>query len=703
MTVIRTTPIADGTPDVFSRDNDGDGVPDALDLAPFTAVSRVFTPGDPLALRVQNLAEGVPAFVDFQIRPVNEKHLWYAYNVLDWPANDFTGHVRDVDGGTFASAMAQDGNKVPGPSDANGDIKLVPMLEIRMPAGAANLPPQADLTPYNTSVNPADRAGSEMVAYVPLSLITDEQTGQRVAFNAWMPYLPTGTWTAAHQVRLVWLVQILNDLPCDPTDPEQVNRGCSADKLIHNAVQVLQSYGDEWQLTGLNVTEDHGAKVAILYEDPTLDPDRTLDNALTALSVGLDKTFIQGRDLTGPAGIPDGKRDVDVDEMVRRFDHLTNGAVSETERWAVPNYLRAERREYKTLDAAIMSTAMTETVRILNKRFKAAWTANPEIKPLLMYAQESSSRSLSLDTFAQPGGWVTLAGTTLTMDLHPASMADGSPLLLTASLKWTPYCTPEAAEPQWSPCSTDKWWETLAARHAGPLDGDPPGDAEIEAGRTMIMNLYASVLMQGISSVEAVNGTPESAGSAPPDDSTLRDTIQAGLEKANDLVVKELTNSIMLEQVRLGSKFSYVRYMGDTWKCIQEGWQALTNFRNHRNSFRAFRVGEWLNRGGAGTLAKVGVAAGCVVAWLVYKTNAGSSVGDAAVVGVKAIAPLVGSIMEGRSLYQALSKFVKIGGFSAAAERQRADAAQNHPGRGRGGGHCFGDDHVGLLHRGRDL
>ncbi|MEZ4615835.1 MAG: hypothetical protein R2867_10070 [Caldilineaceae bacterium] len=89
-------------PDLFDDDNDGDGVIDRKDLSPF--VSSGGTPlneATPFALTVQNLEPGKPTFVDFQLRPTNLDHLWYAFNVLDWP-RDNIGQVQDIDGYTYA-------------------------------------------------------------------------------------------------------------------------------------------------------------------------------------------------------------------------------------------------------------------------------------------------------------------------------------------------------------------------------------------------------------------------------------------------------------------------------------------------------------------------------------------------------------------------------------------------------------------------
>ncbi len=267
----------------------------------------------------------------------------------------------------------------------------------------------------------------------------------------------------------------------------------------------------------MNVKEDHGSSVVILYEDPAVDPDPKLDNALATLSAGLDQAFMTGRDQDG-----NGQRDVDLDELVRRFNYSTNSGVSEEERWAVPNVLRVERQDYATIDEAVMTTAITETVRILAEGFETAWMNDQDIKPLLMYAQESESRSLGLDILNQSDGWITRGETSLIVDFQPSGLPEGSPLLLTANLKWTPYCSPAGDAPQWSPCTTDEWWTTLEERHAGILPEDPVDNARVADGRTMLMNIYASVLMQGISRVVSVNGIIEAESSAMRSNSWLR-------------------------------------------------------------------------------------------------------------------------------------------------------------------------------------
>jgi hypothetical protein len=124
----------DGLLDAFDRDNDGDGVPDGLDDAPNASTESAA--GESLALTINGLETGTPAFVEFQVRPTNADHLWYVDNVLDWPDGDDEGNFTDSDGQTFEDAdLLSDNNRA-----SYGDMTLVPLLEIIADEGATQLP-----------------------------------------------------------------------------------------------------------------------------------------------------------------------------------------------------------------------------------------------------------------------------------------------------------------------------------------------------------------------------------------------------------------------------------------------------------------------------------------------------------------------------------------------------------------------------------
>ncbi len=128
----------DGTPDIFDPDDDGDGVPTVVDATPYTLVSRVFNQSSPLLMAGSGVEEGRPVFVTYQFRPVEAEHLTYTQNVLDWPSGDTDGQIQQVDDVTFAE-ISDDGATAGDPRASYGDLRLIPMAEIRLKGGSIPL------------------------------------------------------------------------------------------------------------------------------------------------------------------------------------------------------------------------------------------------------------------------------------------------------------------------------------------------------------------------------------------------------------------------------------------------------------------------------------------------------------------------------------------------------------------------------------
>ncbi len=501
----------DGTPDLFDDDNDGDGVRDKLDLSPFEATARVddstgnirastrvFSESDPLSVIVNGLQPGTTTYLEFQVRPTNPDHLWYAFNVLDWPQGDDEGQVRDVDGATFAS-----GDMDAAPTEANGDLKLVPMLEILLTGETDNLPPASELSNYGIAIQTAQQAGSASgitqtvkAAYLPLQLVIDPRSGARQAFYGKMLYRPAAEWGDAQEVRLVWAIQGLVDV-CQ----EEGEAGCS--DYEHNQVQVLHTYYDEWFLAGLSVREDHGADIAIVYEDPTRDTDRNDDNVLVGLLNVLDNTFLIGSDCAQTpsgrscrVGEGDGQRDLVVvrpsvdstsQQLDERFDHTRNGEGQEIAAWGLPNILRVRTESYRHHDEAIVTTAMTVTRDILD----SAFTAYVPVTPTLLFAREERARTLNLEErrFSQA---VALQGAQLrlNMDAPPDRMPGGRQVETIAGVSWAPYRRVGGA---WEAMPIADYWDELARRYTDP--NDPESGESI--ARVLAMSAYYLGLYNG--------------------------------------------------------------------------------------------------------------------------------------------------------------------------------------------------------------
>lgn len=570
----------DGTPDLFDRDNDDDGVPDRLDLSP----QRSARPGDaastfnvqrPLTLTLSNLTSGTLTLLDLQLRPADEHQLWFAQSVLDWP-EDRRGQYQDHDGATFADT-ARAAGRTPDPSEYNGDMKLVPMLEIRAASGDG-IPEQSRLTPYNISVNVRDD-GSRLL-YAPLSIVSDQDTGARVAFNARIPYL---AGVQPQELRLVWAVQMLADV-CG----QSVGGECTEYRQS-NSPQVIQTYDEPWLLTGVTLREDHGTTLATIYEDPDAPEETDLyeDDTLWLLAHGLDSSFLGGRS-------SNGSRDLDLAEIARRFDRGANNGVSEEQRWGLFNTLRVTTRSYPTYDEAVMTTAMTTTKELLSTTFSPYWSASDTrpIKPLLLFAREDSFRSQSLDTAGD--GYVSLSDAGLSFDLDPVDKP-AAPLVLQAGMSWSAYCATAGAggAASWATCSNDSYWDELEQRYEGKMaqSGDT---ADMAAGRLTLAQLYFLSLNQGVGRIVATDGIVQAPGYTPLAD---RDTLS---------LVRSVRNGSAAVASGLLDKVILYRYVDPSWALGTLGKvsQDLTSGRT---------LAQRLTGAGSNLIDRIGYKAGMTV------------------------------------------------------------------------------------------
>ena len=493
----------DGVPDAFDRDNDDDSVPDRVDLSPFNKMDNdgeSFDADDPLLLQVDDLEANKPVFVDFQLRPQTEKHLWYALNVLDWPSGDEHAQIQRQTGNdsTFAD-VAEAGQSIPANSD-NGDVRLIPMLEIEIPykdGHYGNLPVKENapvtrtdeitlgqwldtskLVPYGVAVRPMNDDG-DLVVYVPLNLVQDETGGDRVAFSARMLYWPTITtttqtadWGLTQKVRVVWLVHMLTD------------RQDEDGEWVLDTPQVVRAYPEEWYLTGLAVREDHGLDVGITYEDPVNDDDLQYDDPLWALAEGLEASFVAGRDEDD-----DGERDITVAEIDARFSITSSATI--TERFGISTTIELETETYSYAhEDFIAYIVMTETKKILSDTFTSYVDQGADAVTLL-FSQESRARVANLDG---EDDTVTIAGHQLTLKLDQ----DAIPVQTNAYINWAPF---RYEEDEWQSYPIAEYIDKLEVRLEEVFDEykDEPNYDDILRGQLTVAKSYYLALYRGVS------------------------------------------------------------------------------------------------------------------------------------------------------------------------------------------------------------
>jgi len=497
----------DGTPDLFDRDNDNDDVPDNLDLSPYYKGDTTYTADAPFQLVVDNLTEDLPTFVEFQLRPTDPDHLWYAFNVLDWPQGDDQGQMQDTDGKTFYDL---DHSTSHSPND-NGDVKLIPMLEIKTTGSPNNLPPQNDLEAYGISIMDLNEDGTDKAVYVPLVLVTEPKGSARVAFSGRMLYQPADQWGNAHQVRLVWVVQALVDV-C-----ERYEDGRCTSYEEKNEAEIVHTYDDEWKLTGLAVREDHGTDFAIVYEDPDVDDDLDDDSALMFLTRGLELTFLAGRDCEewdekDPDDPTDDEcirgndeLDITITEIYSRFNHTTNSGVSVTSTWRISdtagNIMSVVTDTYPTMDEAVATVGMTEAVKILDDHF----TPHVPVAPTLLFAREERFRSLNLDEDRVGASTITWSDDNhqLKLDLKP----DDVEVQTVAGMNWAPYRYRDDA---WEPYPIEDYWEELENRYEKDfadeyVDEEHPED--LRTGAVFVGQIYYLTLYTGVHVAVQSGGT----------------------------------------------------------------------------------------------------------------------------------------------------------------------------------------------------
>ncbi|HNB51277.1 MAG TPA: hypothetical protein PK530_05020, partial [Anaerolineales bacterium] len=546
----------DTTPDLYDFDDDGDSVPDKVDISRLVAskadngTAITFTAANPLQLTLTGLTPDTYTFVDLQIRPTNPDHLWYAFNVHNWP-KDEKGNMQDWDNATFFDDCVKNGGTNCSMStEDNGDIKFIPMLEVALP-DLSNLPHTGNgqldktlLDKYGISIQPA--GDGSYYAYVPLNLVEDPETGAKVAFQAKFVYQAAASWTP-QQARLVWSVAVLNENYEDADAAAKIIR--QGGGIGQNHATILHAYNDDFYLTGLNVHESHSVEMAIVYEDPAVDTSLDDDDGLMQMTTGLDNSLFVNRDCdfvnNDGECVGNGQRDITISEIYRRWNHPTNTGITEAQRWGIPDQLRVETYTFPSEDHALFQAGGQIAPNILTTHFNGSGVQVPN----LLFVRENRFRALNADirNLAQS---VTWSGQSVQVNFN------GETETVTVGYNMAPYRynTTQAA---WEAFPIDEYADHVRASFASTNAGLPPeGDTpEVIQASAMVGTINIVMVNKGQSAVISTNSN-NSTGQSFLTVSTLFEGVNLSDEalRADYLAAINTTADRIIQYVRYASE-----------------------------------------------------------------------------------------------------------------------------------------------------
>lgn len=368
---------------------------------------------------------------------------------------------------------------------------------------------------FGVSVREKDNNGT-LTAYLPLTLVRDGDENTPVAFSARMFYRSSTSTLGATQIaRLIWMVESLNDscsaIPAsfEPTlaDSERAEKWCE-DKAhwLSNGSTIAHVYDDDWYLTGFDVREDQGAKVALAFQDPSytvarpgFSPGKFSEDALWSLAQGLERSFLVGRS----NGVT---LTMTIADIVKRFDKSQNGSSTTEQRWGIDkNALRVQQFSFEH-QSLVATLGMTVTPQLLATYFSALASSGQITNPTFLYAAENSARTLSLDVthLITPTNGPTwnngvTTGNHLLLSLDPSQVLS----VTQASLNWKPYSY-DSGTAQWRSADIEGYWESIGSAMEAVLAATYPDPADLDVARLVAQNYYLT-LFRGIEQLIAMS------------------------------------------------------------------------------------------------------------------------------------------------------------------------------------------------------
>jgi hypothetical protein len=387
-------PIVSGEPYAWRDDNDGDGIPDGLDLSPFSSSEELGGVGDYFETNdagtyywdkvyYSNLGSNLtfetldsdptdkvkpyPFYVELQVR-AGEGLMRAAYKkAMEWP-KDLKGNIRNHGEGPDAALVSL---LIGEDLLSTGMLEVVPYLQATV--AETDLPSLDAMQQYGITATKqiadctADCAYAMVVPLVPV-----ERNGKVFALQAKALHDFADGGTSLHRrwedIRLKWAVQ--GDIV------RSNDEGNYRPSPTDNYGMIV--YDTPYTVTGLRFSRQGGTEMFVAGAKPSGGPELFDDGPIALLRGGMEAQFLTGR--------------LGLVEIGARFRDGSGATITET--WGItPTYhIRyGPRFRYPHLDIALLTTMMHTTRDVLDTHYAH------DVTPTLVLASEQRTSTINAD------------------------------------------------------------------------------------------------------------------------------------------------------------------------------------------------------------------------------------------------------------------------------------------------------------------
>jgi hypothetical protein len=372
-------------PYAWNDDNDADGVPDGLDLSPFTKSDELggSSNGANMSFELAFNYAGIPRnpyYFEVQVVPADKDTLQYAYkSALEWPVDD-KGMIQHIP-----------------LSGTTGALQVAPFLEVQLDEDDA---PDIDaMAQYGISTTQTPTGAFSMI--IPLALV--ERGGKTYAFQAKVLQDRTSLDNVIRwrDMRLKWAVQ--GDVLRPDGSGQMVRSPTGSYGLV--------IYDEPYIITGVRASRQGGASSIVAGAIPQAGQPIDAGPA-TLLRAGLEAQFLGGR--------------LSLNDIYERFNDPIASTVNITQQWGITQTFRVSPpQHFQHLDQMLLTTNVTTTREVLDELYLSHYTD----KPTLIIASEQRTATLNVDELEESD----LANLTLVMCLKQMTT---SRTLKLATYRW---------------------------------------------------------------------------------------------------------------------------------------------------------------------------------------------------------------------------------------------------------------------------